>query len=87
MASVGFCASGFVSVHVCLKGFLANYKGPQAEVTSEGGAGSTHLCGYAQQVAGGVRELHDPVDTSCGRTCSNFFPSGVLRVGLPHTTA
>lgn len=55
MASVGFCASGFVSAHVCLRGFLANYKGPQAEVTSEGGAGSSHLCGYVQQVAGGTR--------------------------------
>ena len=84
MASVGFCASGFVSAHVCLRGFLANYKRPQAEVTSEGGAGSSHLCGYAQQV---VSELHVPVDTSCGRTCSNFFPTGVLQVGLPHTTA
>lgn len=26
MASVGFCASGFVSCHVCLRGFLASYR-------------------------------------------------------------
>ena len=47
----GFLCQWLCECHVCLRGFLASYKGPQAEVTSEGGAGSGNLCGHARQVA------------------------------------